>query len=212
MSAHLIYYVYAYLRKDGTPYYIGKGKGNRAYGNHGYHKPPKNKNRIHICESKLTEIGALALERRLIKWYGRKDTNSGILINKTDGGDGVSGLTHTKKTRKKISEAKKGKTSTWKGKTPTKETREKMSKSAKKRGAHSLEVYQIIGKKVSESKKGVLFSEDHKKSLSEAAFKRGGKHLKGLNRPKKECECCGRIVAKTVYARHYQVCVSKGKE
>ena len=105
------YYTYAYLREDKSPYYIGKGKGNRIYNRRKKDtKPPKDKSRIIFLKQHLTEEEAFKHEIYMIAVFGRKDLGTGILRNKTNGGEGASGLVMTEESKSKISQSNRKRT------------------------------------------------------------------------------------------------------
>ena len=166
------YYTYAYLREDKTPYYIGKGKENRIYSKQKNIKPPKDKSRILYLKQNLTEEEAFKHEIYMIDVFGRKDLGTGILHNRTDGGEGSSGCIPSEETKRKLSEVNKGKivseetrkkiSETSKGKTLSEEHIKKISEANK---GHA--VSEETKRKLSEAHKGNTLSEEHKRKLSE---------------------------------------------
>ena len=138
-----IFYTYLWLREDGTPYYVGKGKGRRAFtkNKHGV-KCPNDEQRILVQEFP-DESTAFAAEMFLISFYGRKDLKTGCLRNLTAGGEGVAGRHHTEEEKRRVSLALTGKPKTAEhnqkvalantGKHPSEETRKKMSDAAQRR-------------------------------------------------------------------------------
>lgn len=138
------YYVYQYLRKDGSPYYIGKGKGGRVTRKRKYIVVPDDRSLIQYVAVKLFEHEAHLLETKLIALYGRKDLGTGILRNLTDGGEGTSGHKHSEESKQKMREAKQGK----KRQPHSEETKIKMSLAQKghRQKPHAPEVYERMAK------------------------------------------------------------------
>jgi hypothetical protein len=179
------FYTYMYFREDGTPYYVGKGHGRRAWSPNHRVRPPKDPSRIRL-RYWASESDALYAENKLILRYGRKDIGTGILRNWTDGGDGL-GTGISDETRKRMSEAKKGKpiphlvgrkhtpedlvkmreARLRNGDCLTEEGRQKISELTKKRNADTSWHW-----KISAAKKGVKFSDETKARMSAAAKKR----------------------------------------
>jgi hypothetical protein len=137
-SVVMEFYTYEYLRADGSPYYVGKGSNGRAWVSRKGHRPPEG-NRIRI-KYWPDEATAFAYEIYQIDFWGRKDLGTGILRNRTDGGQGIH---WSEERRRRQSEALKGNTNclgyrhsedtiremriSRRGRKPTIETRRKMS-------------------------------------------------------------------------------------
>lgn len=165
------YYVYAFLREDMTPYYIGKGSGNRAFVKRraAVAKRPTDLSRIVILEDNLSDLEAYKYEEMLIKLFGRKDNGTGILHNLNDGGIGTRNISES--TREKMRLAKLGKSR-------SEESRKRQSETAKGRAVSNETREKIrqrrIGytwsdadkRKMSESHSGKILSNNHKDKIS----------------------------------------------
>ena len=160
--------VYGWYSKDEIFYVgIGSKKRSKEMSNRNPHCLNKaNKAKREKCFSvkylrqNLSAEEAIESEINFIKAFGRLDLGTGVLTNMTEGGDGVIGYIKTEEEREKISERMSGEKHPFHGGSHTEETKEKirLSKLGQK---HSLETR----KKMSESHKGRVFSEESKERI-----------------------------------------------
>lgn len=184
------FYVYLHKKKsDGEVFYVGKGKGNRAYDFTRRSRFWNSVEKIHgvdvcIFADGMSEEQAFNKEVELIKLYGRRQ-HGGSLVNLTNGGDGVSGkiwsdhermimakrisgennVSKRPDVRKKLSERFIG------DKNPMKNPENSAKVSAKNTGKKASEETK---RKMSDAHKGKTFSDESRKKMSVA--KSGSNH------------------------------------
>lgn len=164
MTSSRTYYVYEHWRLDRDEcFYVGKGKGYRAYSRHSrnrFHKAicEKLKNigsafEVRIVASGLTEQEAFTIEIERIQFW--RDAGAD-LANATKGGEGVSGLVMSEEAREKMRLRKLGK----------KQTPEQIEKRiaplrGRKQPPEAIE-------KSAQHRRGKKLSQDHKEKIAKA--------------------------------------------
>src|ERR1700678_894087 len=78
-------YVYTLCTQDGTPFYVGEGKGSRYFSSQQNHRQPDGRLPLVIVKECHSKSEAMAVEARIILTYGRRH-EGGLLINKGPGG------------------------------------------------------------------------------------------------------------------------------
>jgi hypothetical protein len=171
--------VYRHIRLDkNEPFYIGIGKtnerANTTKGRNGLWRKivKKTDYKVEILFDNLTWEEACEKEKEFIQLYGRKDLNTGILVNLTYGGEGTLGIIVNEKTKEKIGKSNSGRKQSQEtinkriekviGRKNTEETKEKMRK-VKPEG---------FGEKVSKSLLGHKVSDVSREKMRQAAFGR----------------------------------------
>lgn len=169
----------------GTPFYVGKGSGDRVQKHFWYkrHPNPHLGRKIKAIESEGSRVGvtlihvdseqeAFDLEAALIELLGRRVNNTGDLCNLTAGGEGISGYKHNLETRMKMSAKKRGpqspeviaaRVSKIKGQKRTEEQKKRMSEAQKKRFEDP-----EVRRKFSELRKRLTADPEYRKRLSAA--------------------------------------------
>ena len=201
------FYTYAYLREDRTPYYVGKGQEKRLYRKgKGEVYPPKDKSRVIFLKKNLTEEEAFKHEEYMIAVFGRKDIGTGILRNKTNGGEGISGAVRSEEFKRNLSEARKGENHPNYGKTGEKNPlygkshseESKRNQSIKLKGRFLGKDNPMYGKKhTEESKMKMSIKMKGRPSPSEETRRKQSEARKGENNPSYGKKCwndgCGNI-------------------
>ena len=179
-----VFYIYVHFRPDLTPFYVGKGKGDRCgqfWGRSQYHQRIVKKygKKNIIIEKVMCNSEEEAFSRE-IETISRFRSQGFPLCNLTNGGEGPSGAVHSTETIEKMKESH-AKVQTWQGRKHSGESKEKMSLAAKGRA-----VSEETKKKISEFHKGKQWSlgkkltEEHKEKISVGLKgKRGGGRPKG---------------------------------
>jgi hypothetical protein len=169
-------YVYVLSRPDGGPFYVGVGTDRRVF----LHETAKAVSAGNAKAAVIREILgggrlpsysiagwfdnwelAAAEERRLIALYGRADLGAGVLANRTNGGQGVSGIKwHESPNR---ADAIRRAAEKNRGRKHTEEHKAKIGAAHKGR-PRSAETLA----KMSAALKGRPLSEEHRQKLSDA--------------------------------------------